>query len=56
MLEYATTFVCIGGNDPPGRFKRCRLPPQIDIADRFGDPGETLNQCTYNHFTVCLAA
>jgi len=55
MLEYATTSVRIGGNNPPGRFNRCRLPPQIEIADRFGDPGETFNRCTYNHCAPYLA-
>ena len=59
MIEYATTFDCIGVNDPPGRFNRCRLAPQIEITERFGDPGETftdaLHRCTCNHFIPYLA-
>ncbi|WP_165986964.1 hypothetical protein [Caballeronia sp. SBC1] len=56
MIESATVFVCIGGNDPLRRFNRCQLASRIEIADRFGDLGETFNRCTYNHFTPCMAA
>ncbi|WP_158937090.1 hypothetical protein [Burkholderia sp. S171] len=48
MLEFTTAFVCIGGNDPPGRFNRCRLPLHTDIADRIDNPSETFNLCEYN--------